>query len=209
MDIYCDTYGMSILEFVAAVIGAVAWPAAALALALILRPGLKHLAAGGVRRWKAGPVEIEYWDQEKAEVRESIQRSLPVGGEKDQVRLSGGLVDDLSDVAQSAPSAAVLEAFVRIEQELRRIASDAGLDLGTRPMSARQLARPLLEASLIRPESASAIEGLSVMRNLAAHGQTQNELDSARAVEYLYLADAVLFALQASPPPDVGIVLPT
>jgi hypothetical protein len=111
------------------------------------------------------------------------------------------LVDDLAELVAAVPSAAVVEAFARIERELARIAIEGSLDIGRQSVSARQLADLLQEHDLIRAESATAIEGLSVMRNLAAHGRAQDDLDQARALEYLYLADAVLYALRAAPPP--------
>jgi hypothetical protein len=41
----------------------------------------------------------------------------------------------------------------------------------------------------------NAIEGISVMRNLAAHGSAR-EISSEQAMEYLALVDAVLYALK-------------
>ena len=51
---------------------------------------------------------------------------------------------------------------------------------------------------LISDETLSAVEGLSVLRNLAVHG-LGGEIGAQRARDYLALADAVLYALRAKP----------
>jgi hypothetical protein len=96
-----------------------------------------------------------------------------------------------------APGSAVVEAFGRVERELRRIA------LGPPPvedpqrldrMSVRSLAVLAGRQGRISEESANAISGLTVLRNLAAHGRS-DEIDTPRAVDFLHLVDAVLYAL--------------
>jgi hypothetical protein len=186
------------MEFVASLVASLAGPVAVVVLVVVFRPVLAQLAAGGVRRWKAGPagVEVEYWDRETSEVKASIGQQVPAG----EAPLPGGsLSEELAEVVTVAPSAAVLEAFSRIEAELRRIITGAGVvpEEQLSRMSARQLSLLGLEHDLITPESANAIEGLAVMRNLAAHGQANTQLDQTRALEFVHLADAVLFALRS------------
>jgi hypothetical protein len=43
---------------------------------------------------------------------------------------------------------------------------------------------------------AKAIEGATVLRNLAAHGPA-DELDGAKALDYLVLADGILYAIES------------
>ena len=85
-----------------------------------------------------------------------------------------------------------MQAFVRVERHLRQILHDAGHDYDT--LSAVPLARHALDAGLVQPETVRAIEGLSVLRNLASHGQA-DDLDEARALDYIALTEAVVFAL--------------
>lgn len=187
------------MEFVASLVALLAWPLAVVVLVVVFRPVLAQLAAGGVRRWKAGPagVEVEYWDRETSEVKASIGQQVPAG--EDLAPVGGSLSEELAEVITVVPSAAVLEAFSRIEAELRRIIAAAGVvpEEQLSRMSARQLSLLGLEHDLITPESANAIEGLAVMRNLAAHGQANTQLDQTRALEFVHLADAVLFALRS------------
>ena len=65
-------------------------------------------------------------------------------------------------------------------------------------MSGTALARQASSQKLISDETLSAIRGLAVLRNLAAHSPT-DEIAADRARDYLALADAVLYALRASP----------
>ena len=58
----------------------------------------------------------------------------------------------------------------------------------------RRLAEVALEQRLISPETKEAIDGLSVMRNLAAHGD-QKDLSPQRAHEFVALAHGVLYAI--------------
>ena len=186
------------MEFTVALVDAAAWPVAVLVLAILFRGALHALASGEVRRWKAGPsgVEFEYWDHEAAAVKEAVREELPSAIDK-AFELESPLIDQLHRVAQETPAAAIIQAFATVEAELRRIVVTGGptAEAEASRMSARRLAVLALDADLITPESASAIEGLTVLRNLSAHGQA-HQLDAGRAAEYLLLADAVMYALR-------------
>ena len=103
----------------------------------------------------------------------------------------------------------VIEEKVRAGERLlaedgRFLFAEAGLlSLGRLPsfsLGFLDLAIEAREVGLISAASLEAIEGLTVMRNLAAHGRAQEDLDAARAIEYLDLADAVLYGLRHRPP---------
>jgi len=55
-------------EFVTSLVGSLAWPASVAFVVWVFREQISTLFAGPVKRWKAGPVEMEYWAQEAAEV---------------------------------------------------------------------------------------------------------------------------------------------
>lgn len=59
------------------------------------------------------------------------------------------------------------------------------------------LASVAFKSRLIGESTLQAVLGLGVLRNLAVHG-TEEGLDANRAVEFLTLADAVLYSLGAS-----------
>lgn len=104
------------------------------------------------------------------------------------------LGEELSRLAEIAPTSAVMEAFKRIELRLREMLDTPGT-LPLRPMGGRVLARGARERGLISDETLAAIEGLSVLRNLVAHSDSDIGVDRAR--DYLALADAVLYALRS------------
>jgi len=186
-------------EFIASLIGSTAWPLAVTILLIAFRSVIKQLTLEGVRKWKVGAtgIEVEYWDKERTNVKESIEQQSSQGIEDLESQSGGLLVDELASLAKSRPSAVVIEAFIKIEVRLREILGNAGNTPSEEisRMPARKLVLVCLDQNLITPESANSIEGLSVMRNLAVHGKAQ-ELEVVRALEFLHLADAVLFTLR-------------
>lgn len=130
----------------------------------------------------------------KAAIREQLAE-----GERPPAPTDGSLSEELAAVIAASPSAAVVEAFSQIEIELRRIVVNAAVasDDEVARMSARRLSLLALDHDLITAESANGIEGLAVMRNLAAHGAANTELDESRALEFVHLTDAILFALRS------------
>ena len=98
-----------------------------------------------------------------------------------------------------------MEAYARVENELRRMLLDAGVLEGETRAGAVRLARIAAERELVTPETVRAIEGISVMRNLVAHRTAdlhgRVDVTPEQARDYLALADAVLYAIR-NPPRD-------
>jgi hypothetical protein len=164
-----------------------------LVILLVFRSTIRSALAGQIKRWQAGPggVEVEYWELTAERARDQ----LPPDAEEQAAEVfGGGLVGELTPVAEAAPEAAVMEAFARIEQELRRITQGLEPTENLKRMGVRQLAVVASRHGKISDEVLNAINGLSVLRNLAAHGQV-SDLNTTRALEFVHLADAVLFAL--------------
>lgn len=95
-----------------------------------------------------------------------------------------------------SPETVVTESFLRIERQLYVLLSEAGIDPQGR--GAPFLARLAEERGLIPSEIRQAVDGLAVLRNLAAHGRAPADLDPDRALEYANLAEAVLYGLASS-----------
>jgi hypothetical protein len=183
-------------EFASSVIRSVAWPTAVLTIVFLLRSPIRAALTGPIRRWKVGPsgAEVEYWEHAASETLEQLP---PEAAEQAEKALGGGLAGELTPLAEVSPRAAVMEAFVRIESELRRIAMTpppiASPDQVER-MGARQLAVIAHHEGRISDQSLNAIDRLVVMRNLAAHAPA-GEIDTNMALEFVHLADAVMYAL--------------
>ena len=180
--------------FVASLVHSLAWPAAAMAVVIVLRKPIGAVLGQGVRRLKAGPVEVEF-DQLQAEVREELARS-PELAEAQVPAPAASLREELARLAVVSPPAAVLEAYKRIEGRLAEMLASAGVESPGR-VSGRVLAGVARQHDLISDETLAAIEGLSVLRNLTAHAGGDIGVD--RANDYLALADAVLYALRSKP----------
>jgi hypothetical protein len=184
--------------FIASLVRSLAWPAAVLVVGIVLRKPIGAVLGQGVRRVKAGPVEVEF-DLLQAEVREELARSpeLTEAPAEDQASAPPtSLGEELSRLAEISPASAVMEASKRIEYRLAEMLDGAGVPPGR--MGIGGLARLAKEHGLISDQTLAAIEGMSVLRNLTAHSRG-GDIGVDRAREYLALADAVLYALRSKP----------
>jgi hypothetical protein len=93
-----------------------------------------------------------------------------------------------------------MEAFALVEQDSRGRMRVAGHPRADAKQGAVRLAREAREAGVITAESLEAVEGMAVLRNLAAHDGEQ--VSERRALDYLNLADALLFSLRRGARPD-------
>jgi DNA-binding XRE family transcriptional regulator len=131
-----------------------------------------------------GPLEADF-----ERLRSDLQVGLPpkVGDRLSDTR-------DIADLAERVPSAAIVEAHRRIEHELREVLNSIG-EKPSKSDDAGVLARQAAAHGLLSPETVNAVDGASVMRNLAVHGPPR-EISSKQAREYVAIADAVLFAIR-------------
>jgi hypothetical protein len=183
------------LAFTASVLHSLAWPAAAVVIAVMLRKPITAVLNRGVRRLRAGPVEVEF-DQGLAEVDAEVRRIPELTEPAGAPQRGGSLADELATAAEVSPEAAVVAAFSRIERRLAEILDGAAVSRD-RVVSARALARLAREHDLINDETLAAVDGLAVLRNLAAHpSSTGATIGADRARDFLVLADAVLYALR-------------
>jgi len=196
---------VSVLEFIASLVGSLAWPLAALGIAVVFRNHIKRLlsVAGPMRKLK-GPGGIEaFYDSEVEETKQAAAEALQsTGGSKTTAEVAGLLMlQGLDDLADKSPAGAVVEASTRLEGRLLALLAEAGIEvapnrgLGTIASLARK-------HGLIDESSYQAVLGLRVMRNLAVHGGGE-ALSRAQALEFLILADAVLYALRMPPKSSV------
>jgi hypothetical protein len=182
------------LAFVASLVHSLAWPAGVVVVVLVLRRPIGLAISQGLRRLRIGPVEAEF-DHELAEVRQELRRS-PELTAADATPLAAGLSEELARLAEASPRAAVLEAYARIEARLVDLLDSAGAPPSS-AVGGRALAQLAHSHGLISDETLSAVDGLSVLRNLAAHSPS-DDIGVSRARDYLALADAVLYALRAT-----------
>src|ERR1035441_8526007 len=183
---------VNVLQFIASIIGSVAWPAVACALVFILRrPLTDMLQRGRLKRLKAGPsgLEVEDFDEKLQEARAELgdipaeqveSLSSPTAPTSGQVARDDFL-DEMKQLAEVAPSVVVLESFARLERVLRD-AVEPDPQVRGRPASVVALARQAAEQGLITESEFAAFKDVTVLRNVVAHTSTVN-LDAERALK--------------------------
>jgi hypothetical protein len=182
---------MTGFQLVASLVQSLAWPVFGLLIATVLRRPIARMLLGRPPlKMKAGPFEVE-WDRVLAETETEVQAApAPATAQLSGTRPS----EELAAEASAAPAVAVLEAHAIVERALRKLVAD--LPEAEKRTSAVGLARLAQQKGLIGEQTVRAVQGVSVLRNLAAHGSAR-DITPAQAQQYLALVDAVLFALPA------------
>ena len=111
---------------------------------------------------------------------------------------------ELTTIANSVPTAAVLEAFARLERRLHEL-YDSVRDEYESTVAGRypprpsviRMARILAAGGLISEEIQAAILNLTQLRNEAAHRVGEADITTDQAYEYLELVDRVLDYLKS------------
>lgn len=175
----------TLMQASAPILQALAWPTAVIVVAAIFHTQIRGLLPD-LKRVRAGLLEAEF-ERRRAEVEAEV--GTPPAEEQ---RPYGDSRAELRALAAVSPSAAVLEAYRRVEQVLFSKTQHI-LQVEPRRLGGVGLARFAAQHELIPPASVRAIEGISVLRMLVAHGR--EEATFQQAMEYLDLVDAVLYSL--------------
>lgn len=178
---------MSPAEFIAAI----AWPVVVLIIALLFRRPLTDAFASATGKLAAGPFSLE-WKRRITDVEDDL--GLPPSISKGEI---GGAAGKLDEIAQRSPTAAIVEAFAQVEAALRGVLEEKGVEGVDTPWSVRRLAEIACEEGLITAETLDAIEGLSVLRSLAAHGG-EKDISAQRAHEFVALTQGVIYAITSN-----------
>lgn len=106
----------------------------------------------------------------------------------------GAVTSDIADLAKRVPAAAIIEAQMRIERDLREALQSVD-EQPAKGDDGSVLAQRAYERGLVTAETLNAIEGATVMRNLAVHGPRQ-EISVKRGEEFVAIANAVRYAIR-------------
>ena len=178
---------MGWFEFISSLVGSLAWPLAAVAIALMFRSQIAALLAK-VRKLSWGDSSVELAEQlDKVEdnsraVEPSLEAAVP-----DQ---------RFQQLLAISPSAAILDAWGTVERMLYQVGTDQNLE-------AKILTQPLrIMDSLARNETISPtiyemLRDLRNVRNSAAH---QQEVTVADAIRFHDLSEKVVRALDKIEP---------
>ncbi|MGW5054595.1 hypothetical protein [Actinokineospora sp. NPDC004072] len=190
---------MGVLEFVGRLVDSLAWPTATVVLGFALRSRLGPLLGERLKAIKAGPAGLEMeWNQTAQEAEKQLTGEVAATEQAtDQT-----MPLRLRELAKASPRGAVVDAAAEIESALRTLLARHGLSDTELRMGMRELSSTAVERELISASTHRAIEGLSVLRNLAAHGR--GRIEYAQAVDFLALADAVMYSLTAARSVELG-----
>jgi hypothetical protein len=173
---------MPALEFIAAV----AWPVTILVIAVMFRRPIAEALAASTGRVKAGPFE---WEWERGVQTVEADLGLPSSISHSELEDTAGELDEWSERASVG---AIIEASGQVERALRELLPKDNKEINR--WGLMQLSRAALEQGRISPETAKAIEGLLVLRNLAAHGRAE-EVSPKRVREFVALTQGVLYSI--------------
>lgn len=201
---------MEVFNTVVSLIRGLAWPVVIVWVVLVFRKEIKGILATRNARLKAGPFEVAL-EQARVEVEAATQVArldspedagqLPQPTPPHASASDGFIVVDprLAALARTDPTAALLQGFGQLEAHLRGLLvehRDAdSVQMGL--IGGIRLATSARTAELITAESYDAIQGLAVLRNLAAHGM--ETVDTEKALDFLRLLDGALYSLRRGP----------
>jgi hypothetical protein len=197
---------MGILQFVDSLAGALAWPGAVIAMAIVFRrPIVKVLESGTVKRLKAGPqgIELEFIDEKLQDARSDLTKAgapelpqVPTFSSPYPDSQTTDFLGEMNQLAEVAPSAVVLESFSRLERVLRDAVDTDEIDglSPSRPASVRVLARKALKQRIISAAEFSAFDDLAAVRNVVAH-RGDDSLDKDRALSYAGLVQQFIISI--------------
>jgi hypothetical protein len=167
------------LKDIASLVDASAWPAVAVVgLVMFSRP-LRGWLKDRPLKVKIGPIEAE-WASAAAKAQVALES-------ESNLAEAPGVGDDRhheDKAAKAEPAASVIQEATSLEITLRRCLLEAGVEDTADGLAG--LARKAVTASLISERTATAIEGIATLRNLAVH--SPERITTEQASQFAALA---------------------
>jgi uncharacterized protein YutE (UPF0331/DUF86 family) len=181
------------MSFVATLVQALAWPVTALTIFFVLRRYIVGLLPL-VRELKYKDVQISFGERVR-ELAADAAEALPEPSAR--ARLPDGELTHMEKLARLSPRAAVLEAWIPVEQAALNLAVRKGVKLSREARaSARGVAAALLDAGVISEDEAAIFQSLRSLRNEAAHASDFRVARDA-VTEYIDVSQRLTSALEA------------
>lgn len=193
---------MSVLQFIASVIHALAWPAAVTILVLILQKPLRKLIPE-LSRFRYGDMEIDFG----REVRTLEDRARTAGlhvpekplRSQTEKREPEQIIADAARLAADFPGPAVGLAWTAVEHELMQAAMRLNISSDYPPYNAPLKNIVLLhEHGYVDRPTKDILDRMRNLRNAAMHPSSDViQISSDEAREFIALAEAVIEKLQS------------
>jgi hypothetical protein len=187
---------VNVLQFIAAVVSSIAWPAAALGMTALLRGPLAGLLPFQPD-WKYGDLEFDF-QRELSEISEmeAHAQAASLGDRPATVDDLGDLIAEVDAVAAISPLASIPLAWIVVENEINK-------SLTRLEIQVRSLRRPaqsiqaLVREGYIGRETETVLNRLRQLRNKAVHAaHTRIHISRSGAAEYARLATEVVGVLR-------------
>ena len=175
---------MDNMTFVAEMTRALAWPVTILLALLLLRRPLADLIPL-LQRLRYKDLELDFGKRVQ-ELAQEVKKELP--GAKD-VTAARARAKPMVELAKNSPRAAVLEAWLQVEEAASEAAKRHGLKLTDRERrSPGTLEESLVEAKILDKNKQGIFGRLRRLRNAAAHA-ADFDLDTDSAIIYAASAE--------------------
>ncbi len=181
---------MDWLQFIASLVGSLAWPLVVALLLILLRGQLSGLAERLEELTLPGGAKAKFEKQLAKAIVTSEQIDWAPDVQHIQPQQAGG---ESLQLAKAFPEAAVLEAFKEVESLLIKIRSRLP---GTSARSLNIVIQRLLDMNYIDENAYELFQNLREARNAAAHARTANGITPGEALEYQYRAGLMKELLQ-------------
>jgi len=182
-------HAMTVLEFIASLVGSLAWPLAAVLIAALFRSQISALMRK-LRTLSFGSAQADFSEKlDQLEV--ESEAAVPAQGD---VPEAPDLSARFQQLLAVSPAAAILDSWREIEDEVARIAVRRGISTDVRNM--RKLMAAFVGQGILDPGAAHMFEDLRGLRNVAAH-RSEQEITASDAIRFQELANRALARLGA------------
>lgn len=188
------TLQMDGYQFVAALVGSLAWPAVVGFLLFLLRKQLTRLAERLEELSLPGGMKATFEKQLQAgrEIVEQIPDQTPT----QQVPTEPEEENKLQKLAIDAPRGAILLAYLDLENELRDIAIKLGM--GAKTTNQRSIMEALVKRGFVSRDASLLFDALRNARNSAAHAYGSQPVTTQEAFEYIRQVTSLIALLHVA-----------
>lgn len=182
-------------QFVAALVGSLAWPAVVCALLYLLRKQLTRLAERLEELSLPGGMKATF--EKELQVGREIVEQIPAQAPAvERVPIEFEEENKLHRLAIEAPDGAIVLAYIDLEKALRDIAIK--LSMGPKVMNQRSIMEELVKRGLVSRDASRLFDALRGARNSAAHAFGDKPVTSQDAFEYMRQVSSLLALLRAA-----------
>lgn len=175
---------LELIKCFAAMAAACAWPLTVVLLVVALKSPLLNLIRD-IRRFRYGKFEAVFGKEVRRLEQRADEAELPSVGRMEE-ELQPERASSLYRLAETSPRAAIIEAWLLVEDALREVAMRLGLDVPSRAPAIQVLG--MLERRRLAPQKLLSIsDELRYLRNIAVH-ESDFDIGTDKVINYINLS---------------------